>query len=321
MKSNVQVSEKGAVTVETVIYFPITIGIVMVILYFGLFKLQESYFFFQVERAATQLAREAAYPGYDSFTDEEPLKNSKVDFDWESGPSKEQIKSYYAAYKGSASKIYRWGYDSKSSKRAADYQQALQKNSALFSIGRTEAYVKLDSSFLSKSVQAELRYVIATPGILKYLGLKDSLTIYSAAYQPVINSTDFVRNVDLAWDMGNFLLKKFHLDGKAQKLGETFDKVLGLELGADDYMVKPGDFSGLLMRVRALLRRANIEASRKLSVDGLLLYADALTASLAGAEIPVTIREFNILYELLSCPNRTFPLRAQAEVLWQRQTH
>ena len=83
----------------------------------------------------------------------------------------------------------------------------------------------------------------------------------------------------------------------------------GYDPGIDDYMVKSGDFSGLLMRVRALLRRANIEASRKLSVDGLLLYADALTASLAGAEIPVTIREFNILYELLSCPNRTFPLR------------
>ena len=100
---------------------------------------------------------------------------------------------------------------------------------------------------------------------------------------------------------------------------ESFQK--GYDPGIDDYMVKPGDFSGLLMRVRALLRRANIEASRKLSVDGLLLYADALTASLAGAEIPVTIREFNILYELLSCPNRIFPLRVQAEVLWQRQTH
>ena len=69
----------------------------------------------------------------------------------------------------------------------------------------------------------------------------------------------------------------------------------GYDPGIDDYMVKSGDFSGLLMRVRALLRRANIEASRKLSVDGLLLYADALTASLAGAEIPVTIRDFNIL--------------------------
>ena len=98
-------SETGAIMVEAAIYFPITIGIVMVVLYFGLFKLQESYFFFQVERAATELAREASYPGYDSFTDENPLKNSKVDFDWENGPSESQTKSYYAAYKGSASKI------------------------------------------------------------------------------------------------------------------------------------------------------------------------------------------------------------------------
>ena len=148
-------SETGAIMVEAAIYFPITIGIVMVVLYFGLFKLQESYFFFQVERAATELAREASYPGYDSFTDENPLKNSKVDFDWENGPSESQTKSYYAAYKGSASKIYRWGVDSKLARRAADYQQALQKNSALFSMGRTEAYVKVNSSFLSKSVQAE----------------------------------------------------------------------------------------------------------------------------------------------------------------------
>lgn len=94
-----------------------------------------------------------------------------------------------------------------------------------FPWGCTEAYVKVNSSFLSKSVQAELRYVVSTPGILKYLGLRDSLTIYTAAYQPAINSTDFVRNVDLAWDMGNFFLKKLGLDGKAQKLGETFDKV------------------------------------------------------------------------------------------------
>ena len=70
-------SENGAIMVEAAIYFPITIGIVMVVLYFGLFKLQESYFFFQVERAATELAREVSYPGYDSFTDENPLKNRR----------------------------------------------------------------------------------------------------------------------------------------------------------------------------------------------------------------------------------------------------
>lgn len=93
-------------------------------------------------------------------------------------------------------------------------------------------------------------------------------------------------------------------------------KQKGFDLGIDDYMVNPIDFSELLMRVRALLRRANIEASRKLSVGGLLLDADALTASLDGAEIPVTTREFNILYKLLSYPNRTFSRSQLMDEFW-----
>lgn len=93
-------------------------------------------------------------------------------------------------------------------------------------------------------------------------------------------------------------------------------KQKGFDLGIDDYMVKPIDFSELLMRVRALLRRANIEASRKLSVGGLLLDADALTASLDGAEISVTTREFNILYKLLSYPNRTFSRSQLMDEFW-----
>ena len=93
-------------------------------------------------------------------------------------------------------------------------------------------------------------------------------------------------------------------------------KQKGFDLGIDDYMVKPIDFSELLMRVRALLRRANIEASRKLSVGGLLLDADALTASLDGAEVPVTTREFNILYQLLSYPNRTFSRSQLMDEFW-----
>lgn len=157
-------SENGAIMVEAAIYFPITIGIVMVVLYFGLFKLQESYFFFQVERAATELAREVSYPGYDSFTDENPLKNSKVDFDWENGPSESQTKSYYAAYKGSASKIYRWGVDSKLARRAADYQQALQKNSALFSMGRTEAYVRSTVLFCPSLYRQNSDMLFPRPG-------------------------------------------------------------------------------------------------------------------------------------------------------------
>lgn len=93
-------------------------------------------------------------------------------------------------------------------------------------------------------------------------------------------------------------------------------KQKGFDLGIDDYMVKPIDFSEMLMRVRALLRRANIEASRKVVAGGLVLDSDGLTATLDGAEIPVTTREFNILYKLLSYPNRTFSRAQLMDEFW-----
>ena len=93
-------------------------------------------------------------------------------------------------------------------------------------------------------------------------------------------------------------------------------KQKGFDLGIDDYMVKPIDFSELLMRVRALLRRANIEASRKLTVGSLILDADALSAMIDGEEIPVTTREFNIMYKLLSYPNRAFSRSQLMDEFW-----
>ena len=93
-------------------------------------------------------------------------------------------------------------------------------------------------------------------------------------------------------------------------------KQKGFDLGIDDYMVKPVDFSELLMRVRALLRRANIEASRKLTVGSLILDADALSAMIDGEEIPVTTREFNIMYKLLSYPNRAFSRSQLMDEFW-----
>ena len=93
-------------------------------------------------------------------------------------------------------------------------------------------------------------------------------------------------------------------------------KQRGFDLGIDDYMVKPIEFSELLMRVRALLRRANIEASRRMTVGSLTLDADALTAAVNGEDIPVTTREFNILYKLLSYPNHAFSRSQLMDEFW-----
>lgn len=215
----------GAITVEAAIYFPITIAIVMAVIYLGLFKMQESYFFFQAERVASQFAKEIAYPGYENFREGELLENSRVDFSWEEGPSEEQVHSYYEAYQGSLTKIYRLGLESDMQTRLRKYQEALAKSSALFSLGTTEAYIKINNSFLSKSVLAEIRYELPTPGILRFIGVQDKICLYAGAYQPVINTTDFVRNVDLAWDLSDFLLEKLGLGDKADVFIDSFNKI------------------------------------------------------------------------------------------------
>lgn len=93
-------------------------------------------------------------------------------------------------------------------------------------------------------------------------------------------------------------------------------KQKGFRLGIDDYMVKPVELDELLLRVRALLRRANIETERKLAVGNLALDADGMTAEIDGVEVPVTTREFNILYKLLSYPKKTFSRAQLMDEFW-----
>lgn len=90
----------------------------------------------------------------------------------------------------------------------------------------------------------------------------------------------------------------------------------GFLVGIDDYMVKPVELAELEMRVRALLRRSNIEMERKLIVGNLEMDADGMTAMINGEEIPVTTREFNILYKLLSYPKKTLTRAQLMDEFW-----
>lgn len=97
-------------------------------------------------------------------------------------------------------------------------------------------------------------------------------------------------------------------------------KQKGFRLGIDDYMVKPVDFEELLLRVRALLRRANIEMEKKLTVGNLTLDGDGMTAEVNGEEVPVTPREFNILFKLLSYPKKIFSRAQLMDEFWEVDT-
>jgi DNA-binding response OmpR family regulator len=93
-------------------------------------------------------------------------------------------------------------------------------------------------------------------------------------------------------------------------------KQKGFRIGIDDYMVKPVDMDELVLRVGALLRRANIANEKKLAIGSLVMDADEMTVTLAETEIPLTVREFNVLFKLLSYPKRTFTRNQLMDEFW-----
>ena len=101
---------------------------------------------------------------------------------------------------------------------------------------------------------------------------------------------------------------------------DILSKQKGFRVGADDYMVKPIDLDELFLRIGALLRRAKIAQNRKLEVGAFVMDADEHTAYLEGEEIPLTNREFSILYKLLSYPKKTFTRSQLMDEFWDADT-
>ncbi len=98
-------------------------------------------------------------------------------------------------------------------------------------------------------------------------------------------------------------------------------KQKGFLTGIDDYMVKPINLEELLLRIGAILRRSKISAARKLTIGSLVMDMDARTAKLNGKEIPMPIREFNILFKLLSYPEKTFTRSQLMNEFWDIGTN
>ncbi|MCR5416218.1 MAG: response regulator transcription factor [Pseudobutyrivibrio sp.] len=88
---------------------------------------------------------------------------------------------------------------------------------------------------------------------------------------------------------------------------DDFDaKKQGFKIGIDDYMVKPIILDELILRIEALLRRANITNQKRLTIGDFEMDEESMTATLNGIEVGFTTKEFQLLFKLLSYPNHAF---------------
>ena len=154
--------------------------------------------------------------------------------------------------------------------------------------------------------KSEYRVVIATTG-------RDALSSYQTEHPdlvvldlglPDINGLDVTRALRKIGNTPIIILTA---------RGEETDKLVGLELGADDYMVKPFSPKELVARARAVLRRAEStsgDPAHVLQVDDLSIDPSRMRVTLSGQQIELTITEFQLLHTLASQPGRIFT-RAQ----------
>ena len=101
--------------------------------------------------------------------------------------------------------------------------------------------------------------------------------------------------------------------------GETEDKVQGLEMGADDYIVKPFEVKELLARIHAVLRRTGEETpqqGKKLTFDKLVINLDSYELIVDGKKIDTPPKEMELLYHLAATPNRVYTRNQLLDEVW-----
>ncbi|WP_349549969.1 response regulator transcription factor [Leuconostoc pseudomesenteroides] len=103
--------------------------------------------------------------------------------------------------------------------------------------------------------------------------------------------------------------------------GDLESKQIGFRIGIDDYMVKPIDFDEMLLRVGALLRRAKIEANKRLTIGKFVMDADEHVAYNGNESIAFTMREFELVFKLLSFPKKTFTRGQLMDDFWGVDTN
>lgn len=99
------------------------------------------------------------------------------------------------------------------------------------------------------------------------------------------------------------------------------DRKRGFLVGTDDYMTKPIDEEELLLRIKALLRRAKIAAERKIVIGDVTLDYDSLTVRRPGEEMELPQKEFLLLYKLLSYPGKIFTRIQLMDEIWGAESN
>ena len=220
--------ESGVIMVEAAIYFPIVIFTVFAMIYLGMIKYQESILTYQVQRLAVIGSREVAYAGYEAFTGDGSLESTAVDFKGDSD-FQSNVETYYDAKAKHLYHEWQFQYGGEEGRLEGKLNDMLEQKSFLTGINTT-ADVKIRNYVIGKQITVKASYGLKSPKLLEYIGVPMDMTLHTTIVQSASNPVELVRNVDLAFDLIDFLMERFHVkdrvDSFLKKVEDIKDKIL-----------------------------------------------------------------------------------------------
>jgi Response regulators consisting of a CheY-like receiver domain and a winged-helix DNA-binding domain len=184
----------------------------------------------------------------------------------------------------------------------------------MFNILVAEDDLKLNKLFCTVLVRNGYRALSAADG-------EEALDILAKEHVDLIISDIMMPNMN-GYDLTKALRDaEYNLPVLMVTAREDFEaKEKGFLVGTDDYMIKPINVNEMLLRVRALLRRAQIVNERKIEFNDTVLNYDSLTVTINGEETLLPQKEFQMLYKLLSYPNKIFTRQQIMDEIWGLDT-
>ena len=166
-------------------------------------------------------------------------------------------------------------------------------------------------------------YTLEAAG-LKARGLEDGAALYAALKEEIPSL--IILDIMLPDEDGISILKKLRVQSSTQRVpvimatakGSEYDKVIGLDSGADDYLVKPFGMMEMVSRVRAVMRRSAQEEVPAIQLGNLYLNPSAHVVMVGGEPVELTYKEFEMLYMLMSNPGRVFTRQQFLTCIWDQ---
>ncbi len=235
-------SETGAVqVVELTLIFPLVIMFMGFLIYAACYVMQGVIMFNEAQRIAVATSREAAIPGYRQLYNSTGGLTANADFGWTAGQtigkdSVDLVMNDRRPYR------YFMGNSFLRSEDKSAFETNLENliaSGSFLASSNVDCTINPKNNFVSQTIEVVVTKQIATPALLHYIGLTDSLDITVKATAIVSDPAEFIRNTDMVFDLTDFLLNNIKIgdsgDTLAQKIQKFKDKFNSIKskLGID----------------------------------------------------------------------------------------